>query len=49
MKATDPGDRVLRKVALRLMPFLCLLYFVNYLDRVNLAFAAPAGMNEELG
>ncbi|UJW34117.1 MFS transporter [Saccharothrix sp. AJ9571] len=49
MKATDPGDRVLRKVALRLMPFLCLLYFVNYLDRVNLAFAAPNGMNEELG
>ncbi|MBN6035687.1 MFS transporter [Amycolatopsis sp. 195334CR] len=46
---TDPGDRVLRKVALRLMPFLCLLYFVNYLDRVNIGFAAPNGMNEELG
>ncbi|MGA6163015.1 MFS transporter [Amycolatopsis magusensis] len=49
MKATDPGDRVLRKVALRLMPFLCLLYFVNYLDRVNIGFAAPNGMNSELG
>ncbi|AXB46321.1 MFS transporter [Amycolatopsis albispora] len=46
---TDPGDRVLRKVALRLMPFLCLLYFVNYLDRVNIGFAAPNGMNEDLG
>ncbi|QFU94630.1 MFS transporter [Amycolatopsis sp. YIM 10] len=46
---TEPGDRVLRKVALRLMPFLCLLYFVNYLDRVNIGFAAPNGMNEELG
>ncbi|MGC7093326.1 MFS transporter [Amycolatopsis lurida] len=46
---TDPGDRVLRKVALRLMPFLCLLYFVNYLDRVNIGFAAPNGMNSELG
>ena len=41
--------RVLRKVSLRLMPFLCLLYFVNYLDRVNIGFAGPNGMNEELG
>ncbi|MFC7342624.1 MFS transporter [Saccharopolyspora griseoalba] len=31
------------------MPFLCLLYFVNYLDRVNIGFAGPNGMNEELG
>lgn len=45
----NPGNRVVRKVALRLMPFLCLLYFVNYLDRVNIGFAGPNGMNEELG
>ncbi|MFD0918171.1 MFS transporter [Saccharopolyspora rosea] len=31
------------------MPFLCLLYFVNYLDRVNIGFAGPNGMNRELG
>ncbi|MBE9374688.1 MFS transporter [Saccharopolyspora sp. HNM0983] len=31
------------------MPFLCLLYFVNYLDRVNIGFAGPNGMNDELG
>ena len=30
---------MLRKVALRLIPFLCLLYFVNILDRVNISFA----------
>ena len=30
---------VFRKVTLRLMPFLCLLYFVNILDRVNIGFA----------
>jgi ACS family tartrate transporter-like MFS transporter len=30
---------VLRKVALRLVPFLFLLYVVNILDRVNLGFA----------
>ncbi|MER5388319.1 MFS transporter [Saccharopolyspora sp. NPDC002686] len=42
-------NRILRKVAVRLMPFLCLLYFVNYLDRVNIGFAGPNGMNDELG
>lgn len=42
-------SRVVRKVAIRLMPFLCLLYFVNYLDRVNIGFAGPNGMNHELG
>lgn len=43
------GKRTMRKVARRLIPFLILLYFVNYLDRVNIAFAAPNGMNEDLG
>jgi hypothetical protein len=31
--------QVLRKVTLRLIPFLGLLYFVNILDRVNIGFA----------
>ncbi|MDD7936277.1 MFS transporter [Actinomycetospora straminea] len=31
------------------MPLLGLLYFVNYLDRVNIGFAGPNGMNDELG
>jgi len=30
---------VLRKVTFRLMPFLCLLYIVNILDRMNVSFA----------
>lgn len=38
-----------RKVARRLTPYLCLLYFINYLDRTNIGFAGPNGMNEELG
>jgi MFS family permease len=42
-------SRVVRKVVRRLLPFLCLLYFVNYLDRVNIGFAGPNGMNRELG
>ena len=41
--------RVLRKVATRLSPFLILLYFINYLDRTNISFAAPHGMNDALG
>src|SRR3954463_5327806 len=38
-----------RRAARRLIPLLILLYFVNYLDRVNIGFAGPNGMNQELG
>jgi MFS transporter, ACS family, tartrate transporter len=41
------ADVVIRKVAIRLVPFLCLLYFISYLDRVNIGFAALT-MNEDL-
>jgi MFS transporter, ACS family, tartrate transporter len=40
--------RVLRKAALRLVPFLGLLYFTAYLDRVNVGFAALT-MNADVG
>lgn len=46
---SDLKKRTMRKVALRLTPFLGLLYFINYLDRTNIGFAGPNGMNEELG
>jgi ACS family tartrate transporter-like MFS transporter len=36
------------KATRRLIPFLCLCYAVNFLDRVNVGFAALA-MNEDLG
>lgn len=39
---------VIRKAARRLIPFLCLLYFVAFLDRVNVGFAALT-MNQDLG
>jgi ACS family tartrate transporter-like MFS transporter len=38
----------LRKIAWRLIPFMGLLYFVAFLDRVNIGFAALT-MNAELG
>jgi ACS family tartrate transporter-like MFS transporter len=40
--------RVVRRSARRLLPLLVLLYLVNYLDRVNVGFAALT-MNADLG
>ncbi len=42
----EPGT--LKKVAWRLIPFLGLLYFAAFIDRVNVGFAA-AQMNRDLG
>ncbi|HYI84344.1 MAG TPA: MFS transporter [Acetobacteraceae bacterium] len=39
----------IRKVSLRLVPFVALMFFINYLDRTAIGFAAPNGMNEDLG
>ena len=35
----EVGRQVIRKVSRRLLPFMGLLYFVNYLDRTNIGFA----------
>jgi len=45
-----PGqqEQVFVKCAKRLIPFIMLLYFFNYLDRVNVGFAALT-MNRDLG
>lgn len=40
--------RTQHKIALRLLPFLFILYIVNYVDRTNLGFAA-IGMARDLG
>jgi ACS family tartrate transporter-like MFS transporter len=44
----DVAARAIRRVRRRLIPFLALLYFVAYLDRVNVGFAA-LHMNAALG
>jgi ACS family tartrate transporter-like MFS transporter len=41
-------NRVIRKVSMRLIPFLIVCYFIAYLDRVNVGFAAIT-MNKSLG
>src|SRR5882672_727723 len=41
-------DSVFAKCAWRLIPFMILLYIVNFIDRVNVGFAALT-MNRDLG
>ncbi len=41
-------NQTLRRVTVRLVPFLILCYFIAYLDRVNVGFAALT-MNRDLG
>jgi len=52
MAETSPDlkfvDQTRHRIALRLLPFLFLLYIVNYIDRTNLAFAV-LGMSHDLG
>lgn len=40
--------RACRKAAIRLIPLLAIAYFINYLDRTNVGFAALT-MNDDLG
>ncbi|MGV1988626.1 MFS transporter [Agrobacterium sp. 22-221-1] len=44
----DLEARVLRKITFRIVPFIMLLYFIAFLDRVNIGFAALT-MNQDLG
>jgi ACS family tartrate transporter-like MFS transporter len=41
-------ERAIRKITWRLIPFLMLLYFVAFLDRINVGFAALT-MNRDVG
>ncbi len=46
-------NRLLRKVTLRLLPFMFVLYIISYLDRINISFAgapmsADLHFNEEI-
>ncbi len=45
---SDLESRVTRKLMLRIIPFVMLLYFVSFLDRVNVGFAALS-MNKAIG
>src|SRR6202795_3861995 len=48
---SDPagvGQRARRRVAFRILPFVFLIYIVNYIDRVNVSFA-NLRMSSDLG
>lgn len=45
---SDLETRVSRKLMWRILPFVMLLYFVSFLDRVNVGFAAMS-MNKAIG
>jgi MFS transporter, ACS family, tartrate transporter len=47
MEQDGAEKSAIRKAARCLLPFLCLCYAVNFLDRVNVGFAALA-MNQNL-
>ena len=48
MDRDRPKQTAITKAARRLLPFLCLCYVINFLDRVNVGFAA-LHMNADLG
>jgi len=45
---SDIEKQTIRSVSWRIIPFIMLLYFIAYLDRVNIGFAALT-MNKDLG
>ncbi|MBE3072720.1 MAG: MFS transporter, partial [Acidobacteria bacterium] len=47
-ECTPIGTRTLARVTRRLIPFIFLLYVINFLDRVNIGYAA-LDMTKELG
>src|SRR6266851_6698355 len=47
-KISNLGERARRRIAWRLLPFLFILYFIAYLDRVNVGFAGLE-MSHNLG
>ena len=46
--ADELQARTLRRISLRIVPFIMLLYFVAFIDRVNIGFASLT-MNKDLG
>ncbi len=40
--------RALRRISWRIIPFICILYFIAFIDRVNIGFAALT-MNKQIG
>lgn len=39
----------IRKISIRIVPFIALMFFINFLDRTAISFAGPNGMTQDLG
>ena len=39
----------IRKISIRIVPFVALMFFINFLDRTAISFAAPNGLEADLG
>jgi len=48
LPSSELGTRARRRIACRLLPFVFLIYVVNYLDRVNVS-SANLRMSADLG
>jgi len=46
--AASVEQRALRRITWRIVPFVMVLYFIAFVDRVNIGFAALT-MNKEIG
>jgi ACS family pantothenate transporter-like MFS transporter len=46
---TPEEKKLVRKLDFFILTFCCLMYFMNYLDRSNLAQAYVSGMKEDVG
>lgn len=47
--SVDAEKSAIRKISLRLVPFVGLMFFINFLDRTAISFAGPNGMTQDLG
>ena len=45
----DIEKSTIRKISIRLVPFVALMFFINFLDRTAISFAGPNGMVRDLG
>ena len=48
-QASQLERSTIRKVSMRLVPFVALMFFINFLDRTAISFAGPNGMTKDLG
>ena len=47
-EASSIERSTIKKVSARLVPFVALMFFINYLDRTAIGFAGPNGMTQDL-